>query len=598
LGKTKVGQWGGEALEALGKTDIGKWGGDALGWAGKQGGKAVDWLGQQGGKALDWAGKQREKAINWGSDALNWAGRQGDNLLKPLDDLLTGRNLEMAGVPRGAIPNIDAPTPTPRPKSPTSSPHSKAPDVDPANPARVEPEVPAPRNADGTANIKQEVGEAGLRGADNAVGAGRVVDDTAKGAAGEVVEEGAERGTREAAETGIERGTREATEEGGKRGAGEIAEKHGEQGVEFVAKHGDEGAEFLAHYGDDALNLPANQIDDFLSWKKKLTPETQQFFKDNPELWRVYANMDPDVRKVLTLCNSPCIPSGATAEQANRIKAFLSKSSLSGDNPGLKKYFHDAADLDAAIDKIDDLAGKLNTGVLDTLLKKADALNIVLNYGDDAVELVARYGDDAINALPNLAKEFPPDQLKILVENIKSGRLAGDVSDALHRVAVGGTNATGAIGELNGFNRAIERGYERVEVIKPPSGKGAPQGVKSPEAKTFKGVEEFRLEQKTATEPPQYSHWKKQFDHANKQIKGSGLQGDIQFDFRNVDITTGELNNQAQIEWFIADRMREDRARSINYFEILWRQPDGTVMKTYRSRNVDGKVTEIITEAL
>jgi vacuolar-type H+-ATPase subunit H len=153
LGKTKVGQWGGDALEALGKTKVGQWGGDALEWAGKQGGKAVDWLGQQGGKALDWAGKQREKAISWGSDALNWAGKQGDNLLKPLDDLLTGRNLEMAGVPRGAVPDISAPTPTPRPKSPTPSPHSKAPNVDPANPARVEPEAPAPRNADKTADI-------------------------------------------------------------------------------------------------------------------------------------------------------------------------------------------------------------------------------------------------------------------------------------------------------------------------------------------------------------------------------------------------------------------------------------------------------------
>jgi hypothetical protein len=54
----------------------------------------------------------------------------------------------MAGVPRGALPDISAPTPTPRPKSPTPSPHSKAPDVDAANPARVEPEAPASRNTE------------------------------------------------------------------------------------------------------------------------------------------------------------------------------------------------------------------------------------------------------------------------------------------------------------------------------------------------------------------------------------------------------------------------------------------------------------------
>jgi hypothetical protein len=177
LGKTKVGQWGGDALEALGKTKVGQWGGDALEWAGKQGGKAVDWLGQQGGKALDWAGKQREQVIKWGGDALNWAGKQGDNLLKPLDDLLTGRNLEMAGVPRGAIPNIDTPTPKPRPKSPTHSPHSKAPNVDPANPARVEPEAPVPRNADGTADISNAKPESVPARESSVTDSGRIESD-------------------------------------------------------------------------------------------------------------------------------------------------------------------------------------------------------------------------------------------------------------------------------------------------------------------------------------------------------------------------------------------------------------------------------------
>jgi hypothetical protein len=309
--------------------------------------------------------------------------------------------------------------------------------------------------------------------------------------------------------------------------------------------------------------------------------------------------MNPDVRKVLTLCNSPCIPSSATVDQANRIKGFLSSSGLPGNHPGLKKYFHDAADdLDAAIDQIEDLAGKVDASTLDKLLNKSDSLDVVLNYGDDTVELITRYGDEAINALPNLTKEFPPDQLKILVDNIKSGKLTGDISEAFHRIALGGQNATAAIGELNGFNRAIERGYDNVEIITPPSGKGAPQGVKSPEAKIFKGTDEFRLEQKTATEPPTYSTWRSHFDKANRQIKKSGLQGDIQFDFRNVDITQGDLKTQVDIEGLVADKMRDNRGTSINYFEILWKQPDGTVMKTYRMRNADGTVTEVMTEFL
>ena len=546
-----------------------------------------DWLGQQGGKGLDWAGKQREQVINWGGDALNWAGRQGEELLRPVDDLLTGRNLEMAGVPRGAKPNINAPTPKPRPETPTSAPrpgetapakpsvveettptnlpssrspdvdtpngrtpdvetpnggtpqvdapnvrtpevetpnartpevetpNARTPEVDTPNPTKVEPEPPAPRNADGTANIEQEVGEAGLRGADNAAGAGRVADDPE---AMNVLADTAPK--------------QRLSELSSKELSGEL---------------------------DVVEDLPRKQINEPPYVEEVELPNGHEWKRQQDGTWCRFSEPKGD----------NCLP-----PNAQELVDTVNK---------------DAQDI---------LAGKLNAGVLNTLLSKADALNVVLNYGDDAVELVARYGDDAINALPNLAKEFSPEQLKILVENIKSGRVTGDVSDALHRVAVGGTNTIGAIGELNGFNRAIERGYDRVEVIKPPSGKGAPQRVKSPEAKTFKGVEEFRLEQKTATEPPKFNQWKKHFDNANKQIKGSGFPGDIQFDFRNVDITTGELNNQAQMERFMADRMREDRARSINYFEILWKQPDGTVMKTYRRRNVDGKVTEVITEAL
>ena len=141
--------------------------------------------------------------------------------------------------------------------------------------------------------------------------------------------------------------------------------------------------------------------------KKKLTPETQQFFKDNPELWRVYANMDPDVRKVLTLCNSPCIPSGATAVQGDRIKAFLSSSGLPGDHPGLKKYFHDAADLDAAINKIDELAGKLDKNVLDSLLDDLGGVNDLVKLLDDVGEV-----DDLVLLLDSVTDV---DQLKRLL---------------------------------------------------------------------------------------------------------------------------------------------------------------------------------------
>jgi hypothetical protein len=83
----------------------------------------------------------------------------------------------MAGVPRGAIPNIDTPTPKPRPKSPTHSPHSKAPNVDPANPARVEPEAPVPRNADGTADISNAKPESVPARESSVTDSGRIESD-------------------------------------------------------------------------------------------------------------------------------------------------------------------------------------------------------------------------------------------------------------------------------------------------------------------------------------------------------------------------------------------------------------------------------------
>jgi hypothetical protein len=58
------------------------------------------------------------------------------------------------------------------------------------------------------------------------------------------------------------------------------------------------------------------------------------------------------------------------------------------------------------------------------------------------------------------------------------------------------------------------------------------------------------------------------------------------------------LKGQAEIERFMGGKMNNDRATNINYFEILWKQPDGKVMRTYRSRDAEGKVSEIITEAL
>jgi hypothetical protein len=64
--------------------------------------------------------------------------------------------------------------------------------------------------------------------------------------------------------------------------------------------------------------------------------------------------MDPDVRKLLTLCNSPCIPKGATPEQAQHIKDLINKFGLPDNDPGLKEYLYlHRDDLTKALNDID-----------------------------------------------------------------------------------------------------------------------------------------------------------------------------------------------------------------------------------------------------
>ena len=111
---------------------------------------------------------------------------------------------------------------------------------------------------------------------------------------------------------------------------------------------------------------------------------------------------------------------------------------------------------------------RVEPSVRDNLLNNSEALNVVRLYGDNAIELVARYGDNAANALPKLAEMLPPDRLDSLLQKINTGEITGDLSETLGRVANRGTNTIGAVGELDGFLRATERGYDKVESIKPP----------------------------------------------------------------------------------------------------------------------------------
>ncbi|MGB3692880.1 MAG: YwqJ-related putative deaminase [Spirulinaceae cyanobacterium] len=121
LGKTKAGKLAGEGFQALGKSKVGKLTGEGLEWAGKQGSKGVDW-----------AAKQRENVIEWGGKAVKGAGERGKEMLRPVDELLTGRNMEMVGVPGGGKPRASTPKPAPHAPRPNAS--------KPTNAGKVKPE--------------------------------------------------------------------------------------------------------------------------------------------------------------------------------------------------------------------------------------------------------------------------------------------------------------------------------------------------------------------------------------------------------------------------------------------------------------------------
>lgn len=92
----------------------------------------------------------------------------------------------------------------------------------------------------------------------------------------------------------------------------------------------------------------------FQEWKSKLNPETRKFLEENPEVAALFEATDPAVRDLLSLCASFCIPKGSNAAQHARIKALLDRGVISADK-SVKKYLHEAPDLEAAIKKLEEV---------------------------------------------------------------------------------------------------------------------------------------------------------------------------------------------------------------------------------------------------
>jgi hypothetical protein len=102
----------------------------------------------------------------------------------------------------------------------------------------------------------------------------------------------------------------------------------------------------------------------FSKWKEKLSPETKRLLDKNPELEKVYAEMNPTARELLTLCNTPCVPEVATAQQGARIEALISKLEIKEGTETfqyLREHLHNPknrANLDPAIKKLEGLNTK------------------------------------------------------------------------------------------------------------------------------------------------------------------------------------------------------------------------------------------------
>lgn len=108
-------------------------------------------------------------------------------------------------------------------------------------------------------------------------------------------------------------------------------------------------------------------------WERSLNPETQDMLRDKPDLRRLFREMDPRVRKLLTRCESPCIPTTATPAEVTRIQGLLGKlrNLNAADELLLQEHFHAGrANLPDAISAVE---GASSAAHLRKLLRDAAA---------------------------------------------------------------------------------------------------------------------------------------------------------------------------------------------------------------------------------
>lgn len=97
------------------------------------------------------------------------------------------------------------------------------------------------------------------------------------------------------------------------------------------------------------------------AWESALNSETRALLDADPDLRRFWHEMDPDIRRLLTYCNSPCIPIGVSQDNIVLIGQLKQRLGIPPDHIGLREYLHmsfrsdNNAALSDAIRALDDI---------------------------------------------------------------------------------------------------------------------------------------------------------------------------------------------------------------------------------------------------
>jgi hypothetical protein len=117
---------------------------------------------------------------------------------------------------------------------------------------------------------------------------------------------------------------------------------------------------------------------EFSRWERTLNEETRRILEADPDLRRIYAEMNPTVRQLLTLCASECISprSRPTPDDISRIETLISRFSLPPNHRGLREFLHHPSRRDNLTRALDELGDVQSVAELEARLNRAIAANV------------------------------------------------------------------------------------------------------------------------------------------------------------------------------------------------------------------------------